>query len=494
MKNKRNTYCLSLCVLALCSLCLCGSFASAAEQIDRYDMGQRLVQLERAWDAHTDAAARARALPVLKLAVPQLLADRAAEAAATLDRSRLLLQSAEPTAAERWAAALLVHPDRRLLDPASGPLAVRILPAYPAGSPPSGAALRLTIVGADGKPLSGATNIVVAKLPIDATIATDKLPEGDHTLRVEVLDGDKVLATYSTGISAVPHLQDGRNWLRTPGRPPDDNGVDGKTLHSLTDLLIALARGSAPETNYPAARLLAEKRELGKSGQEFYGPQRTGQFWLTLPAASSEVHVRLFVPDAAKTGKPLPLVVALHGAGGSENLFFDAYGYGLIARLAQKRGWLVVAPRAGWLFDAAPPAAAIVDELAKIYPVDKQRVYMVGHSMGAMQAVTLAQESPGRFAAIAALGGGGAVTKLEVFKDLPVFIGCGREDFLLGGAKGLAEALEKAGATKVTYKEYPGVEHMLVVQEALPEVFNFFAAAVVDASKKGSENASPKHR
>ena len=41
----------------------------------------------------------------------------------------------------------------------------------------------------------------------------------------------------------------------------------------------------------------------------------------------------------------------------------------------------------------------------------------------------------------------------------------------------MAEALEKAGTTRVIYKEYPGVEHLLVVQEALPEVFKFFAAA-----------------
>src|SRR5438094_255182 len=73
---------------------------SAAEPaLDRYDLGQRLILLERAWADRPDAAARQRALPVLKLAVPQLLAGKNADAAATLDRARLLLRGpAEPTA------------------------------------------------------------------------------------------------------------------------------------------------------------------------------------------------------------------------------------------------------------------------------------------------------------------------------------------------------------------------------------------------------------
>jgi predicted peptidase len=138
---------------------------------------------------------------------------------------------------------------------------------------------------------------------------------------------------------------------------------------------------------------------------------------------------------------------------------------------------MVVAPRAGWLFDGPPPVAALVDEFAKLYPVDQKRVFAVGHSMGAMHAVALAQQSPGRFAAIAALGGGGAVNKPDAFKSLPVFLGCGIEDFLIGGARGLAASLKTAGATNVTVRDYPGVEHILVVQEALRDVFKFFATA-----------------
>jgi predicted esterase len=455
---------------------------AAEPEINRFDLGLRLVLLEKAWDAQSDPAIRKRALPTLKLAVPQMLSGKVVEAASTLDSARLMLRGgSEPTAAVRWAESLLVHPACRLIDPADGRLAVGVLAGYPAGDVPLGVTLRAALIAADGSTPNAVVESPVSKLPVPLIIPIGKLPEGDHALRVEVVVGGQVLATHTAGVSVAPRLSERLDALWMAAGKTDYRSTETATLGSRAGLLAAMARRQySPETNYPAARMLAEGEALVKSiaaNQPFYGPKRTGQFWLTIPGENGQSHMRLFVPEEAKSGKPLPLVVALHGAGGSENLFFDAYGYGLIARLAKERGWMVVAPRAGWLFDGPPPVAAIVDELAKLYRIDPKRVFMVGHSMGAMQTITIAQQSPGRFAALAALGGGGAVNKPEAFKSLPVFVGCGVEDFALGGAKGLTAALKKADAANVTFKEYAGVEHILVVQEALPEVFKFFEKA-----------------
>jgi predicted esterase len=461
--------------LTLCHLRLCGAFCFAAEP-DRYDLGRRLVDLERAWADQPDLAARRRALPVLKDALPQLLGGKGAGAAATLDRSRLLLRSAEPTPAERWAASLAIHPERRLLDPAAGPLDVGVLTAYDAGRVPTATSIRLN-VETDGGARLAATDIPVSQLPALSRFDPAKWPDGDHVLRAEVVVGGSVVARYAVGVSVVRRLRERFDHLRPTTA---ENSIDAATLRSLFTLLGWTARGVTQEMDYPAARLFTEAESLAKAienGNPFYGPDRTGQFWLSVPVGTEPALVRVFVPEQAKAGKPVPLVVALHGAGGSENLFFEAYGNGLVAKLAKERGWMIVAPRSGGLFDAAPPVPSIIDELAKRYPIDPRRVFLVGHSMGAMQAVALAQQSPGKYAAIAALGGGGAVTRPEAFKSLPVFVGCGREDFLLGGAKGLVAALQKAGDGQVTFKEYPDCEHIMIVQEALRDVFNFFDRA-----------------
>ncbi len=39
------------------------------------------------------------------------------------------------------------------------------------------------------------------------------------------------------------------------------------------------------------------------------------------------------------------VLFAFHGAGGSENMFFETYGAGRLVELAAARGWIVVAPR-----------------------------------------------------------------------------------------------------------------------------------------------------
>jgi predicted esterase len=120
-----------------------------------------------------------------------------------------------------------------------------------------------------------------------------------------------------------------------------------------------------------------------------------------------------------------------------------------------------------------PDVAGILDELSRRYPIDPKRVYLLGHSLGAAHAVLLAQKHPGRFAAIAALGGGGKVSKPEALKGLPVFVGCGKLDMALPAAKSLQKSLEDAKAV-VTYKEYDDIEHMLIVREAAGDVFKFF--------------------
>jgi hypothetical protein len=58
---------------------------------------------------------------------------------------------------------------------------------------------------------------------------------------------------------------------------------------------------------------------------------------------------------------------------------------------------------------------------------------------------------------------------------VPVFVGVGDNDpYALAGARALNKALAAAGARALTFKEYPGVEHLAIVREALPDAFAVF--------------------
>ena len=91
--------------------------------------------------------------------------------------------------------------------------------------------------------------------------------------------------------------------------------------------------------------------------------------------------------------------------------------------------------------------------------------------MGAGQAIAAVQAYPKLFRGVAALGGGGAVRLKEPFQTLPVFVGVGDQDFALRQSRGLAKSLTDGGASRVELKVYPRIEHMVIVREALPDVF-----------------------
>ena len=66
----------------------------------------------------------------------------------------------------------------------------------------------------------------------------------------------------------------------------------------------------------------------------------------------------------------------------------------------------------------------------------------------------------------------------KAFAELPTFVGVGEKDgLMLSAVRGLKKALAPA-AKKLTYQEYPHVEHMVIVREALPDVFAVFDGAV----------------
>ena len=414
-------------------------------------------------------------MPFLKKATPLFFFGQLSEAARQLDLARTALESdKEPDAARRWAESLAFRPEARLFDASVEAVPFTLDALYEATAEmPEKARVRLTWCAADGKPLDGEPPAVldVKTLPLRDKTPRKNPAAGDHLWRCEVLSGDRVLARREQTLSFASHLDGRLEKLRKEvGDPADKRAdTDRETARMLTDLLTRLHDKETPETNYPAARLLDEA-EAAADGKPVYGRARPGQFWLKLALEKGPPFARLLAPEAAAKGRPLPLVIALHGAGGSENLFFDGYGDGAIVKLCERRGWLLVALRGGL-------APGLIDEIDRLYPVDRKRVFLIGHSMGASQAVAAASRSPETFEAVAALSGGGPVRPSDALKSVPFFVAAGAEDFGLIGSRGLRDDLQKAGIKKLIYHELPDVEHLLSVQATLKDVFAFFDEA-----------------
>lgn len=459
--------------LVLAIACIGIFTASTTAQSERYELGRRLRAVEFAWDAQRDPVARRRAVPALNQAVRAFFAANAANVGRSLDEVRFQLQSSlSRSSAERWAASLRLAIDCRLIDSAKPKLRFTVEPFYVAETKaPSDVLLYMHLVGTDYR-LSLPLNL----LPLREDWQLSGIKEGDYQLRCELLQGERILAHVDQQVSVADQLAQRLKNLRaamtTAAKKPAT--TEAETLRSLTGLLDTLDDRETLETDYPAARLLREAESLAKAvklGQPFYGAKRSGEHWLTLATKDGNASVRLLVPEAAAAGKPLPLVIALHGAGGSENLFFDGYAHGAIVENCRQRGWLLVAPRMSPF--GGESIAAVLDELSRMLPVDPNRVFLVGHSLGAAQAVSAAQRNPQRFAAVAALGGGGVVKQTQG-PGPEYFIGVGAQDFALKGARSLRDNLSKVKGIALQYREYPDVEHMIIVQVALPDVFALF--------------------
>jgi predicted esterase len=446
-------------------------------QAERYELGRRLKRFEETWNETKDAELRKKALTDLPKLTQQFFSFQFGEAGKTLENARRILLDKEDNETQRFVDSLYLVPESRLLDADNKVLKLTIKQFYSVvAEEPVEPAISFWWNG--GRFANQMKTMTRWPFKWEVPMVDPKeMPENwvmDYPTRSTVGSFKKTHLTTMT-ISRVKNLE---ARLKAIKQIKDVPPIELATLKDRADLLNEMAEGFVPETDIPAGKLILEAEAIGKLGQKpYFTHEKSGQFWLSVPTEKNRrTACRLFVPEQLDKSKPVPIVVALHGAGGSENLFFEGYGNGWIVEECKKRGWLLLATRSGLGFGTAPPIPAILDQLQERYPINRQAVFVVGHSMGAGQTIAAAQEYPGQFRAVAALGGGGGVRKKDSFEKLPVFIGVGDKDFALGGARGLNKALAAAGAKAITYKEYPNIEHLVIVREALPDVFNSWDA------------------
>ncbi|WP_309708257.1 dienelactone hydrolase family protein [Armatimonas sp.] len=421
----------------------------------RYETGQRLRRFETLWET-ASAEKKRQVLPLVNQAVMGFFAGGPSASAKPLDAAiGVLFNGSESVRPHPWGMPLVATPSARLLDSAAGRVTLTITQLYtiPEKAP---SATEFFVSGKPGTTLYTASTSAVAQqfkaFPQEIVFPLPNL-EDDVTLFVEVdagADQGQNIADRLVNLALAKNLK--------PRLAALENSVEPSVVH-LLGILKKLAAGEPLETDFPGLKLLLDAEAAAKNAP-LWGKKTAGQFWLMLNKAP----VRLLAPKAVESGKPLPLVIALHGSGGSENMFFDTYGAGKIMRLCEERGWLLLTLRNGAGLSALPEMLA---ELGKLYSYDTKRVFLTGHSMGAAMAVQAAQANPKVFAAVAVLGGGGAVRNAP--DTLPPFlVGAGASDF----GKPMAQSLAKA--LKTECKIYPDCEHLTVVQDALDDVIRFF--------------------
>ena len=406
--------------------------ATPAAVVTRADLAAAYRAFDRAVTANPPAADRLGALnTAFDQATLMFFAGRYGEAVRRIHELTARVLGDTGAAANAPLAAYRATVEPRVIvrgaRNASPAATVSLTPLYgPASASPATDSLHIvaTIERGSGSP-TAATALVAASrglLP-GATISAPLAPQA---LRPLSAGRYRVTLRNARGLASTPPVVGGE-WFVTD-RDPDSLRADFQRralpLDTIVpaELLDAVATFKARTRNLtstpsPASttQMDANPAELGRDldaefrdlveGVNPYA-NRAGHLWRVLKTATKLIPLRTYVPVAvARARVPAPLVIALHGVGGDENMFPEALGAGLLVRLADQHGFVVASPNTDAFAATAEEFDALVAALAAQVPIDRSRVYVIGHSRGAGQAFALAASRADAIAGVVCIAG-----------------------------------------------------------------------------------------
>ncbi|MBZ0295862.1 MAG: prolyl oligopeptidase family serine peptidase [Anaerolineae bacterium] len=174
----------------------------------------------------------------------------------------------------------------------------------------------------------------------------------------------------------------------------------------------------------------------------------------------------VYLPPEYETREHWPLILFLHGRGerGNDLEILKRTGLPSNIEAGQDFPFIIVSPQCpatSYWIEQIEALNALLDYICDQYPVDQDRIYVTGLSMGGSGTWHLAGTYTERFAAIAPICGTGYKWYAEErINDLPAWVFHGDADPVVPVeySKRMVEALQDRGA-EVRLTIYPGVDH-----------------------------------
>ncbi|MDB4820582.1 dienelactone hydrolase family protein [Akkermansiaceae bacterium] len=203
--------------------------------------------------------------------------------------------------------------------------------------------------------------------------------------------------------------------------------------------------------------------------------------------AGSTLPYRLFLPQGYDPNVKYPIVVFYHGAGqrGSNNLIAGGHAenvyqatqgnfgaqfkaFHLVPQCPTDQRWVEFNWAAVSYTDAQEPAPgqamtaslAILDQVIATYPVDPNRIYVTGLSMGGIATWDVIRHRPNRIAAAMPLSGGGNKDQGALLSSVPIWAYHGAADGVVPtrGTDQMRDAIVAAGGS-IEYTRPAGISH-----------------------------------
>ncbi len=289
-----------------------------------------------------------------------------------------------------------------------------------------------------------------------------------------------------------------RTWTSADGKTLEAEFVKGTetevTIRRESDgrqFTLALEKISEEDRAFVKGKLEAAARpaeiENGPYFEKFSGEWEKMVFEDKLP-------FQMYASKKFKATEKYPLAIYLHGIGqrGDDN---EQQLGGDVRNFAKedfygKRECIVVVPQCAaeqtWKGEPGDNVIALAKDLLEKAPVDPDRVYLVGYSMGGFGTWALLAREPKLFAAGVPVAGGAQPGIAKDIKDIPIWAFHGEKDptVKVEQSRQIVEAL-KAIDGKIKYTEMAGADHGITGKVFSDEAMHEW----LFAQKRGAEGA-----
>lgn len=270
--------------------------------------------------------------------------------------------------------------------------------------------------------------------------------------------------------------------------------LGGMLLQHLLDRFVLLKPNTLPE----AADVVPEQEEfpeepdtLAEEEENLILPNPSGLYPQLIRSEMEDFPFCLYIPSQYEAGKTYPMMVYLHGAGerGTDNIlqtgnaspipyltdieYYRQHPCIILAPQCPEDEWwvdvLYEEERSNYSIDETTinpylqKAMELIDKVVKEFPVDTDRIYVSGVSMGGYASWDAIERFPDKFAAAVILCGGGDPSAANRIKGVPIrfFHGAKDDEVPVETSRQMNEALIEAGARDAVYKEYDDIGHWI---------------------------------
>ena len=285
------------------------------------------------------------------------------------------------------------------------------------------------------------------------------------------------LALFAAALQAASTTYPPRVWTAADGTSKfegnliefSDKEVRIRRSADFNQFKVPLNRLSAEDQAYIRSLLREQRRDASlKKGS--YVDKITGQF--TKGISKQGMNYQIWGNPKIDATRRYPLVIWLHGAGqsGDDN---DAQMGGApktwVSDAAQdENACFMLAPQCpsrdiGWKNEVAEKLLALIADLTEQLPIDDDRIYLTGSSMGGSGTWHIAAKYPQVFAAAVPLCGGGDTKNAEILKTIPMWVFHGDQDdqVPVDRSRSMVAAVKAAGGELIHYSELAGEGHII---------------------------------